>query len=227
VPGRLAHLADGLWQLRLEQPLMARDGDRLVVRQLAPPDTLGGGVVLDAAARRHGARADVLEQLARLRTGEALASRPGRDHPREPCATPSPPTAATSAAATAASLAPEELDSLEARLREAGAALVGEAQLGDPPGALAALRSSGRAVRVSGRLYAHPEVLREMREAILALIEHEGSVTLGGVRDALGLSRKSAQAFLVHLDGARVTRRQPDDRRVAGPLARPKDRSRA
>jgi selenocysteine-specific elongation factor len=33
------------WQLRCEQPLIVSDGDRLVIRSIAPPDTLGGGVV--------------------------------------------------------------------------------------------------------------------------------------------------------------------------------------
>ena len=74
-PGRLRDLGDGLWQLRLEQPLMAADGDRVVVRRLSPPDTLGGGVVLDAAARRHGPGAP--DVLARL-----LARRDGRPEPR-------------------------------------------------------------------------------------------------------------------------------------------------
>ncbi|HSD80910.1 MAG TPA: selenocysteine-specific translation elongation factor, partial [Solirubrobacteraceae bacterium] len=69
-PARLADLGDGLWQLRLERPLLARAGDRVVVRAVAPPDTLGGGVVLDAAPRRHGRRADVLARLHALRRGE-------------------------------------------------------------------------------------------------------------------------------------------------------------
>jgi selenocysteine-specific elongation factor len=34
------------WQLRCEQPLIVSDGDRLVIRSIAPPDTLGGGTVL-------------------------------------------------------------------------------------------------------------------------------------------------------------------------------------
>ena len=69
-PARLADLGGGLWQARLEQPLLARAGDRVVVRSIAPPDTLGGGVVLDPAARRHGRRDDALARLERLRRGE-------------------------------------------------------------------------------------------------------------------------------------------------------------
>ncbi|MDP1847730.1 MAG: selenocysteine-specific translation elongation factor [Solirubrobacteraceae bacterium] len=53
VPARLVALGAGLWQARLEAPLLAAAGDRIVVRSVAPPDTLGGGTVLDPRARRH------------------------------------------------------------------------------------------------------------------------------------------------------------------------------
>ena len=51
---RLAELGGRYFQLRLERPLVPARGDRLVIRSLAPPDTLGGGVVLDPAPPRHG-----------------------------------------------------------------------------------------------------------------------------------------------------------------------------
>jgi L-seryl-tRNA(Ser) seleniumtransferase len=63
VPGRLAALGDDLWQVRLERPLLAADQDRLVIRRPAPPDTLGGGVVLNAHARRHGPKGEPVERL--------------------------------------------------------------------------------------------------------------------------------------------------------------------
>ena len=202
VAGRLADLGDGLWQVRLERPLLAADGDRLVIRRPAPPDTLGGGVVLDAAARRHGRRPDVLERLR--------ARRDGRPEPGPAAAADAPaPAPATQAPADPALLA-----RVEDRLREAGLGLVSEAQLGDDASALAPLRAAGRAVRVSGTLYAHADVAATVRERIVALLEHEGSASLAEVRDALATSRKPAQAFLEHLDAQRVTRRLPDDRRV-------------
>ena len=68
-PGRLVALGEDLWQLRLDRPLLAADGDRVVIRRSSPADTLGGGTVLDAAARRHGRKEALLERLRRRRDG--------------------------------------------------------------------------------------------------------------------------------------------------------------
>jgi selenocysteine-specific elongation factor len=43
----------GLVQLRLERPLAALRGDRVVLRRLAPPGTIAGGRVLDPSPPRH------------------------------------------------------------------------------------------------------------------------------------------------------------------------------
>ncbi len=201
-PARMAALGDGLWQLRLERPLLARAGDHVVVRSLAPPDTLGGGVVLDPRARRHGRRPDVLARLERLRRGEP-------EPPIEP--------AAECAAAPAPAAPPPLSDAalaLEARLRAAGYEPPSEAELGPAAAELPALREVGRAVRIGRSLYAHPDAIATVRERVVAIVEAEGAVTLARLRDELGTSRKFAQALLEHLDAARVTLRLPDDRRV-------------
>jgi selenocysteine-specific elongation factor len=287
-PGRLSALGDDLWQVRLERPLLAAAGDRLVIRRLSPPDTLGGGTILDARAHRHGRRPDVLSRLHALRDGEGgpidgppssadrptphRAARSGEGGPIEgpppsadrptphrsasphraarsgeggPIERPSPsadrptphraarsgeggpierpppsadrPTprrAATPHRPAAPPLDPAVAARAEARLREAGVALVSEAQLGPDAAALPALRADGRAVRVSGTLYAHADAVAGVRARIVELIEAAGSTSLAEVRDALGTGRKPAQAFLEHLDAERVTRRRPDDRRV-------------
>ena len=70
VPARLAELGGRYAQLRLEQPLVPAAGDRLVIRSLAPPDTLGGGVVLDPSPPRHGPSRELTARLARLERGE-------------------------------------------------------------------------------------------------------------------------------------------------------------
>jgi selenocysteine-specific elongation factor len=205
-PGRLADLGDGLWQLRLERPLLAADGDRVVVRRLSPPDTLGGGTVLDAAARRHGRRIDV---VARLRARALGRPYPGSEE------VPPAADAAPTAPATPPPVDRAVVARVEADLRSAGLGLLNAASL-DAAGAraLATLRADARAVRISGRLYAGAELAADVQSSIIAMIEKAGSVSLAEVRDALGTGRKPAQAFLEHLDAQRVTRRRPDDRRV-------------
>ncbi|HEX8648121.1 MAG TPA: selenocysteine-specific translation elongation factor, partial [Thermoleophilaceae bacterium] len=70
--GELGPDREAFAQLRLEAPLMAARGDRVILRQVAPPDTIGGGVVVDAAPRRHGARPEVVERLRALARGEEV-----------------------------------------------------------------------------------------------------------------------------------------------------------
>jgi selenocysteine-specific elongation factor len=48
--GELKPGESAIVQLRLEQPLVARAGDRLVVRSYSPVHTIGGGIVLEPAA---------------------------------------------------------------------------------------------------------------------------------------------------------------------------------
>jgi selenocysteine-specific elongation factor len=197
--GRIVWLGDDLWQLRLERPLCAARGDRLVIRQPSPPDTLGGGVVLDPDARRHGRREEILERLRSRRDGR----------PEPPSPTPSPEAVTPPAAPDLAALA-----ALTERLRESGRRPLSPTQLGADRALLRALRASGVAVRVSGELYAHASAVEEVRRSVTTLLEHEPAISLAQVRDELGISRKAAQAFLEHLDMLRVTKRLPDDRRV-------------
>jgi selenocysteine-specific elongation factor len=200
---RIAHLREDLWQLRLEAPVLARDGDHLVIRRHAPPDTLGGGVVLDATARRHGSGAPATERLVRLRDG--------LPEPEAPVQTPPAPVAPEP---------PPTTSGLLDRLRDAGVTMLSEAQMDDAD-ALRALRDAGLAVRVSGRLYAHADTVAEVRGQVVALLTERGSLSLAELRDELGTSRKSAQAFLELLDRERVTRRGADDRRTLAARAVP------
>jgi selenocysteine-specific elongation factor len=181
-PARIRRQQDGVWQLRLERPLIAADGDHLVVRRISPPGTVAGGRILRAAAGG----------------GRNVAAGAPRPVPAEPRKEP---------ALDAAALA------LEERLRNAGMEPPTERELEDERTSLRRLQAAGRAVRV-GRMYAHVDTLSRVRELVEQIVGDEGSVTLSRLRDELGTSRKYAQAFLEHLDAARVTRRRPDDSRV-------------
>ena len=59
-------------QIRLERPIVPAAGDRLVLRQVAPPDTIGGGVVIDPAPRKHGPGPEHVERLRLLESGGPL-----------------------------------------------------------------------------------------------------------------------------------------------------------
>jgi selenocysteine-specific elongation factor len=208
VPARLAALGAGLWQVRLEAALLAAAGDRLVVRSVAPPDTLGGGTVLDPRARRHGRRPDVLARLERLRRGEPEPSLA----PPPTAATP-PGGPATAATPSAPALEPDAVELAE-RLLAAGHEPPSRAELGAGVAHLPALIQAGVAVRIGRDLYAHRDALAVVADRVGAIIAEEGAATLARLRDELGTSRKYAEALLEHLDQARYTKRLPDDRRV-------------
>lgn len=197
-PARLTWLGGRFWQVRLERPLVADAGDRVIIRRIAPPDTLGGGVILDAHPRRHGPSRETTERLTRLARGQ----------PTEEGEKDAPPATAAvvpeSPALSSATLATEQ------RLREAWLEPPLDSELGGDN--LAALRAAGRAVRVSPTLHFHPDALAEAERRIVELAGGPGgAVTLAQVRDALGSSRKFATALLAHLDSARVTVRRGDE----------------
>jgi selenocysteine-specific elongation factor len=198
-PARLASLGGRFWQLRLEQPLIPARGDRLVIRRISPPDTLGGGTVLDPHARKHGPSRDLLARLTRLARGEPEPA-PGPAAERRPAAAAPPPLSESALA-------------LEQRLKQAG--IEPPSDSGLDPGDLAALRAAKRAVRVSKSLHYHPETLEHARDTAVRLAaDHDGGFTLAQFRDALNTSRKFAQALLEHLDSERVTIRRGDEHRL-------------
>jgi selenocysteine-specific elongation factor len=196
--------APALVQLRLETPLVAAPGDRLILRQVAPPDTIGGGRVVDAAPRKHGPGSDVVERLGAIERGEPVQELP----PETPAPAPVPQV--------------EELDdaalALAALLRSDGTSPRADADLAAAAGLdsraaddrFRRLERAGEAVRVGRNLHFHPEPLAELEARVVAICERDGQATIAGVRDELGGSRKVAQAVLEHLDRTRVTRRDGD-----------------
>ena len=207
-PARLAWLGGRFWQVRLEQPLVPAAGDRIVLRQIAPPDTLGGGVVLDAHPKRHGPSRELLARLERLERGETV-----HDGDEALAGAGRRPRGGTSREQGSPARLRPSATSLEQRLERAGFEPPLESELDADD--LAALRSAGRAVRVSKTLHYHPDVLAEVRRRVLELAErNQGSVTLAQLRDELGTSRKFAQALLEHLDSEKVTIRRGDAHHV-------------
>jgi selenocysteine-specific elongation factor len=195
-------------QLRLEAPLVAAAGDRVILRQVAPPDTVGGGTVVDAAPRKHGPGAEVVERLGRMERGESVEDAPsvaagppdnGRDADE--------PEPLDERALAVGSLLRSDgfTPRADGDLAEAAGLGVAEAA-----GVFARLERAGQAVRVGRSLHFHPEPLAVLEAQVVAICEREGEATIAGLRDELGTSRKYAQALLEHLDRTKVTLRRGD-----------------
>jgi selenocysteine-specific elongation factor len=198
---RVAWLGGHFHQLRCETPLITRRDDRLVVRSIAPADTLCGGRILDPHARRHGPSRDVTAHLARLARGETPL---GGQSPevRAPLGGQSPQVRLDEVAAAA----------LLERLRSAGLEPPPHTAFdADEQALLAQLRHAGRAERAGGFTF-HPDALAEAAHRVVAIMRAEGEITLARLRDELQTSRRYAQALLEHLDAQRVTRRVGDVR---------------
>jgi len=189
-PARVAALGGDAAQFRLERPLLARAGDRLVVRRIAPPDTLGGGVVREPYPPRHG---------------------PGwarRSVEAEPAPTPPPPPLEPSP------FAHRVLDELEKdATRPRGAAQLAS-DLGSDrrtvERAFSELGAVGAAVHAKADVVYAASAYEKLARLIVALAERDGSTSIAEVRDTLGLSRKYAQALLEQLDSERRLRRDGD-----------------
>ena len=180
VAGAARRARRALLQLRLEQPIVPLRGDRLVVRSLAPPDTLGGGVVLDPAPRRHGPSRDLLARLrrARARRGARAGARAGA------APAPAPGAAARSRRGARRRGAP-------ARGRRRAAARRRARRRPTSPrcARTAAPCGSGPAMHV------HPEALAAVtRAARRGASSARARSRSRALRDELGTSRKYAQA---------------------------------
>jgi selenocysteine-specific elongation factor len=176
-----------LCRLRLEAPLVAYPGDRLVLRQIAPPNTVGGGEVRETARRRRSESAPAVER-------------------------PRPPRRAEPPALGRAEARLAELLRLDGERPRADGELQVEAGLEAPAAARAwrALEQAGIAVRTGPNLHFHREPFDRLVERVAAICRREGSATIASVRDELGTSRRYAQALLEHLDAAKVTIRHGD-----------------
>src|SRR5215207_5639092 len=217
-PARAVDLGDGLAQLRLESPLVARSGDRLVLRGIAPAGTIGGGRVLDPTPRRHGPRSNARDRLLAIREQglDAVVAEETRRHAEA--------ERARSARRHRAAHA-ERRRPLDDRARVLLALLEADGPEPRPPRALGErigiaprdavagldrLVAHDEAVRVAPDVYYATGALEELRARALELARIRGEITLPELRDALGTSRKYAQELLEHLDATKVTVRHGD-----------------
>ncbi len=233
--------AGGYAQLRLDAPLVAAWGDRVVLRA---GTTVGGGRVVDPAPPRH---ADV-ERFERTARGERVVHAPARDEDgvwtfsdawldelradlerQLDAADPLDPGVQAPTAEWAEQVVPRlGFERRGAKLyrpgavgslgeREAEAAAL-EAQLGLDPvevedrGLGRFLEQQGRLVRVGESHAVSTQAYERARDALLLECEGAGRITLARFRDLLGISRRTAQLLLERFDADGLTRRVGDER---------------
>jgi selenocysteine-specific elongation SelB-like protein len=232
---------DRFAQLRLDAPVVAARGDRLVLRA---GTTVGGGFVIDAAPPRH-ADLSLFERSAR---GEVLIHAPVRDadggwsfsdewlkelraeyERRLDTADPLDPGVPAPTQAWAPVVVPRlGLERRGAKLYRPGAAgSLGErereaaeleARLGLEPvkvedaGLARFLEQQGRLIRAGEGYALSPAAYERARDILVAELETSGRITLARFRDLLGVSRKTAQLLLERFDADGVTRRLGDER---------------
>ena len=188
-------------------------GDRVVLRRLAPPDTIGGGVVLDERPRRHGPAPEVVERLRALERGETPPDKSADGSGATGQATEPPaPSSAEVPKLDASALELAAMLRADGERPRADGDLAAEAGLepGEATKRLSALVRAGLAVRVARNLHFDPVALETLTARIVAMCERDGEATIAGVRDELDTTRRYAQALLEYLDTQRVTRRQGD-----------------
>ena len=228
-------------QLRLDAPLVAARGDRLVLRA---GTTVGGGTVIDPAPPRH---AD-LDRFERSARGEVIVHAPVLDDRGEwrfsdawlaelrddlerrlDAADPLDPGVPAPMEPWAADVIsrlglerrgaklyrPGALGKLGGREQEAREL---EAQLGAEPvkvtdGRLARfLEEQGRLVRVGDGYAISTQAYEHARNVLSEELERSGRITLPRFRDLLGVGRRTAQLLLERFDADGLTRRIGDER---------------
>ena len=177
----LAPGAEGWIQLRLQSPVAAAIGDRLVIRRPSPSETLGGGAIADAGSLRTRRRADAVAALAR-RSAPSSASRllASLDTPR---------TAAE--AGERSGLGPDERDAAVAELLASGDVV----PLADALIARSAFEAlATHAIRICAQAHRRTPL--------------RGGPPREEVRAALGMPHKRFAAFIARLAGeARIVER--------------------
>jgi selenocysteine-specific elongation factor len=77
---------------------------------------------------------------------------------------------------------------------------------------LNALIEQGRLVQLNEDVLFTAETYQEMRDRVVAHLKEHGTITVAGLRDLFGTSRKYTLALLGYLDEQRITRRVGDER---------------
>jgi selenocysteine-specific elongation factor len=118
----------------------------------------------------------------------------------------------TGVSLSSASRVPPELEREAEQLLEALQAAGPQPPAAEPTPAMRLLLKRGDAVELGASLFAAREAAESVLDRIKTICREEGEISLAGLRDSLGTSRKYAQAWLEYSDACGVTSRTGDVR---------------
>jgi selenocysteine-specific elongation factor len=118
----------------------------------------------------------------------------------------------TGVSLTNANRVPPELEREAKNLRETLQAAGPQPPTAEPTPAMRLLLKRGDAVELGNSLFAAREAAESVLERIKTICRERGEISLAGLRDSLGTSRKFAQAWLEYSDACGVTSRTGDVR---------------
>jgi selenocysteine-specific elongation factor len=118
----------------------------------------------------------------------------------------------TGVSLSSASRVPPELEREAEQLLEALQAAGPQPPAAEPTPAMRLLLKRGDAVELGASLFAAREAAESVLERIKTICREEGEISLAGLRDTLGTTRKYAQAWLEYSDACGVTSRTGDVR---------------
>jgi selenocysteine-specific elongation factor len=118
----------------------------------------------------------------------------------------------TGVSLTSANRVPPELEREAEQLLKALQAAGPQPPAAEPTPAMRLLLKRGDAVELGASLFAAREAAESVLERIKTICREEGEISLAGLRDSLGTSRKFAQGWLEYSDACGVTSRTGDVR---------------
>ena len=220
-------------RLRLEAPLVGREGDFFVVRTLSPATTIGGGVLLRLSPpRREAEQPDPLAVLAEyhdryplrdgMNRGEFLQRWNGTPALLEELVEQKliklrgPVAALPSFRPKYSPELAKIRDKIEVHYRRAGLEPEKNERVDAEMGGevMAKLVRDGVLLPLGPRHRIHRFYYRRAEERLLSLWERDGMVALSRYRDELGIPRKYALLLLEQFDRAGVTEKRGDSRVV-------------
>lgn len=197
----------GYAQLRLEEPVCVLAGDHFILRFYSPLETIGGGVIIEANARR-ARMSDVrildhIRHLEKVMNGlESKEDYPERRHDNQTIQIPEIPVQHRKAAAFLLKC----FDQAGFQFVSVNALDLSAFSGVNVDQTLKLLERRGEIVRLDTYHYTTNANAEKAEKLVIRYCREHGELSTGLLRDLLGSNRTSARALLEYLDRKKITK---------------------